>query len=284
MIEQRKDAITFQREHTRRLKKFGGKNLPIVPNIATLRKAKEQQLLKLHGLEFLNPFLNLLQSKYGKYAGCIHSISLLKFYCIYWSPEQQQIHTSRCKKNRNAVLAIDATGSIATRTTKSDPHVFLYQCMLVTNEGSVLVFQMISADQRSFIIAHFLRFILTKNVPRPSIVLCDFGRALVNAVAEVFGRCYDLRDYLQKCYDVIVQGSSVVPTAYIRLDVTHFIAMVSRWKCFDKKIIAARRFYIRCISQAYQMQDFDKLKDFIESMLAVALSESIGNTSDGAPS
>ncbi|CAL1672702.1 unnamed protein product [Lasius platythorax] len=31
------------------------------------------------------------------------------------------------------------------------------------------------------------------------------------------------------------------------------------------------------------MQDFDKLKDFIESMLAVALSESIGNTSDGAP-
>lgn len=92
------------------------------------------------------------------------------------------------QKNRNAVLTIDTTGSIATRTTKSDPYilVFLYQCsMLVTNKGSVPVFQMVSADQRSFIIAHFLRFILTRNVPRPSIVVCDFGRALVNAVAGI---------------------------------------------------------------------------------------------------
>lgn len=255
-----------------------------MPNIATLRKAKEQQLLKLHGLEFVNPPLNLLhQSKYGKYAGCIHGINLLKFHCIYWSPEQLQIYTSWCKKNRNAILAIDATGSIATQTTKSDPHVFLYQCMLVTKEGSVPVFQMVSADQRSFIIAHFLRFILTKNVPRPPIIVCDFGMALLNAIAEVFGRCYNLRNYLQKCYDVVVRGLSVVPAAYIRLDVCHFIAIVSRWKCFDRKIIAARRFYIRCISQAYQMQGFDKLKDLIESMLVVALSESIGNTSDGAP-
>lgn len=90
LIEQRKDAITFQREETRRLKNFGGKNPAIVPNIATLRKAKEQQLLKLHGLEFVNPPLNLLhQSKYRKYAGCIYSIRLLKFHCIYWSPEHQ---------------------------------------------------------------------------------------------------------------------------------------------------------------------------------------------------
>lgn len=210
-----------------------------MPNIATLRKAKKQQLLKLHGLEFVNPLLNLLhQSKYEKYADCIHSISLMKFYCIYWSPEQQQIYTSRCKKNRNAVLTIDATGGIATRTTKSDPHVFLYQCMLVTNEGSVPVFQMVSADQRSLIIAHFLRVILTKNVP--SIIVRDFGRALINAVAKVFGKCYDPRDYLQKCYNTIVQSSSAVPVACIKLDVGHFIAMVSRWKCFDKKIIAAR--------------------------------------------
>jgi hypothetical protein len=90
MIEQRKDAVTFQQSEMKRMKKFGGKNLPIVPNAATLRKAKEQQLLKLLGLEFVNPPINLLQqSKYGKYAGSIHSIGLLKFHCIYWSLEQQ---------------------------------------------------------------------------------------------------------------------------------------------------------------------------------------------------
>ncbi|TGZ47630.1 hypothetical protein DBV15_13001, partial [Temnothorax longispinosus] len=284
MIEQRKDAVTFQRNEAKRMKKFGGKNLPIVPNAATLRKAKEQQLLKLLGLDFVNPPINLLQqSKYGKYAGSIHSIGLLKFHCMYWSPEQQQIYTARCKKNPSAILTIDATGSIAKRATKQDPHVFLYQCMVVTKEGSVPVFQMVSADQRSFLIAHFLRFILSKGAPRPPTVVCDFGRALINAVAEVFGRCNNMRDYLQKCYDAVVQGSRVIPVSYIRLDVSHFIFMVSRWKCFDRKISAARNFYIRCISQAYQMQDFETLTYFIESILAVSLSESIGNTSDGVP-
>lgn len=128
---------------------------------------------------------------------------------------------------------------------------FLYQCMVVSKEGSVPVFQMVSADQSSFLITHFLRFILTKGAPRPPTVVCDFGRALVNAVAEVFGRCNDLRDYLQKCYNVVVQGSPVIPASYIRLDVSHFIAMVFRWKCFDRKVTAARKFYIRCISQVY---------------------------------
>lgn len=241
MIEQRKDAVNFQRNEAKRMKKFGGNNLSIVPNATTLRKAKEQQLLKLLWLEFVNSPINLLQqSKYGKYAGSIHSIGLLKFHCMYWSPEQQQIYTARCKRNPSAILTIDATGSIAKRASKQDPHVFLYQCMVVTKEGSVPVFQMVSADQRSFLIAHFLRLILTKGVPRPPTVVCDFGRALVNAVAEVFGRSNDLRDYLQKCYDVVVQSSRVIPASYIRLDVSHFIVMVSRWKCFDRKVNAAR--------------------------------------------
>lgn len=245
MIEQRKDAITFKREEAKRLKKFGGKNMPILPNTNVLRKAKEQQLLKMHELEYANPLINLLhQSKCGKYAGSIHSIGLSKVHCMYWSPEQQQIYIARCKKDPNAILTIDAIGSVVKRDKKQDSHVYLYQCMLVTKEGSVPVFQMITADQRSFQIANFLRFILTKGVPYPPIVTCDFGRAIVNAVSEIFGRCSDLPDYLQKCYNVVVAGSTVMPATYIRLDVSHFIAMVSRWKCLKTKVYAARRLYV----------------------------------------
>lgn len=98
LIEQRKGAVTYQCQEAKRMKKFGGKNLPIVPHASTLRKAKEQQLLKQLGLESANPPLNLLnESKNGKFAGSIHSISLLNFYCMYWSPEQQQIYTARCR-------------------------------------------------------------------------------------------------------------------------------------------------------------------------------------------
>lgn len=153
--------------------------------------------------------------------------------------------------------------------------------MLVTEKGSVPVFQMVSADQRSFQIANFLRLILSKGVLRPFIVVYDFGRALVNAVAEIFGRCNDLSNYLQICYNAVVKGSSVIPASYLRLDDSHLIAMVSQWKCLKTKVAAARRLYLRCVSQAYQMHDFETLTYFIESMLAISLSKFIGNTHGG---
>ncbi|KAK2578404.1 hypothetical protein KPH14_012736, partial [Odynerus spinipes] len=247
LIEQRKDAVTFQREAAQQMKKFGGKNLPIVPHATTLRKAKEQQLLKLHRLESANPPLNLLnEAKNGKFAGCIHSISLLTFYCFYWLPEQQQIYTAWCRHNPDCILTIDATVGIAKRLNTHDPHVFLYQC-----------------------------------VPRPPIVVCDFGRALVNAVAQEFGKCNDLQEYLQKCYNCVARGFSEVPATYMRLDVSHFVAMVARWKCLNMTVIAARRFYMRCICQIYQMDDFENVTFYIESLLAVALSESIGFAAEG---
>jgi len=118
--------------------------------------------------------------------------------------------------------------------------------MLVTTEGSLPVFQMVSGDQRSFAIANFLRLILVKGAPRPPMVVCDCSRALLNAIADVFGKSNDLRDYLNKCYDTVVRGSPSIPMTFIRLDVSHFVKMVSRWKCLNAMITATRRFYIRC--------------------------------------
>lgn len=88
MIEQRKDAIFFRREEATRLKQFGDKDPPILSSSAVLRKAKEERLLQQHGLIFSNPILNLLNSaKHSKYMGSIIHISLLPFFCIYWTPE-----------------------------------------------------------------------------------------------------------------------------------------------------------------------------------------------------
>lgn len=175
MIKQHKDAITFRREEAKRLKDFGDKNPPILPSSAVLRKAKEEILLKQHGLIFSNPILNLLNNaKYGKYAGSIISISLLPFYCIYWTPEQQLMYATRCKNDSEAFLTIDATGSLIKRESSQDSPIFLYQCVLVSKDGSFPVFQMISAD-RAVIISFFLRNIIAKNIPTPRTVVSDFG-------------------------------------------------------------------------------------------------------------
>lgn len=60
---------------------------------------------------------------------------------MYWSSEQQFIYTTRCKKNQEAFLTIDATGSIIKHESSQDPPIFLYQCVLISKDGSVSVFQ-----------------------------------------------------------------------------------------------------------------------------------------------
>lgn len=284
LIQQRKDAITFRREEAQRLKEFGDKNPPILPSSAVLRKAKEERLLKQHGLVFSNPVLNLLNSaKEGKYVGSIISISLFPFYCIYWTPEQLLLYTSRCKKDPEAFLTLDATGGVVKRESSQDSPIFLYQCVFVTKDGSVPVFQMVSADHRAMMIAFFLRNIIAKNVPVPRTVVTDFGWAILIAVSNVFARCHDFRDYLQKCYMTAVMGNiDMMPPCYIRLDVSHLIHMVARWKSLKSKDkMLVRKFTLRCISQAYQMDSLKKLEYFIESMLSVALSKYIGCTING---
>lgn len=62
LIKERKDAITFRREEAKRLTQFGDKSPPILPSSTVLRKAKEEKLLKQHGLIFSNPLLNLLNN------------------------------------------------------------------------------------------------------------------------------------------------------------------------------------------------------------------------------
>ncbi|CAH3883825.1 unnamed protein product [Pieris brassicae] len=139
------------------LKKIATNDPPILPTTVVVRKAKEQRLLEKFGLEFGDPALNLLKSaKYGKLVGSIRSIGLHKFNCIYCLPQQLQLYNSRFRKDNNATLAIDATGSIAKRSNAGAPHIFLYQCVLITADGSIPCFQMVSANQRSLIISSFL--------------------------------------------------------------------------------------------------------------------------------
>lgn len=286
LIEQKKGAATYRREEAARLKKFGDKNPPIIASAAVIRKLKEQRLLQQYGLEFANPALNLVKSaKMGKYAGSIHGVGVLDFFCMYWSPEQQLLYTARSKRNPEAFMTINATGGIATKGSSQDPPIFLFQCMIAGSEQSQPSFQFLTANQKALAVAYFLRTILSKGVPPPRTVVTDFGWAILIGVAEVCSRCADLRDYLQKCYNVAaLKKPEYLPYCYIRLDVSHLIAMVGRWKCLKgKERCLVRRFYLRCVGQAYQIDSLITLRDFLESVLVVALSRYIGADARGRP-
>jgi len=174
-------------------------------------------------------------------------------------------------------------GGIVKRGSSQDPPIFLYQCVFTSKDGSIPVFQMISADHRALMIAFFLRCIIAAGVPIPRTVVTDFGWAILIAVSDIFAKCINFQDYLHKCFATAVLGNiDMLPFCYIRLDVCHLISMVSKWKCLKgKDKILVRAFFLRCIGQAYLMDSFKELEYFMESVLSVALSKSIGCTTNG---
>lgn len=138
------------------------------------------------------------------------------------------------------------------------------------------------SDGDAINIAQFLRHILATDAPIPPIVATDFVWALLIAVAEVFGKCSSFNDYLKMCFDAISLKKVTLPPTYIRLDVSHLIAMVARWNCLrGKEKILVRRFYLRCVAQIYQIATIKNLVYFVESLLTVALSLYIDKNTSG---
>jgi len=151
--------------------------------------------------------------------------------------------------------------------------------MRVSSAGSVPVFQMLSADHTAIAITTWLLTILSNNVAIPKIVVCDFSMALLTSIAIPFGKRADLQNYMNTCFEILTNKTKITFATYIRINVSHLVAIVSRWSCIKKHPFAkVRQFFIRSICHAYQMQTIENLEYFLESVLVVALSHTL--TSD----
>jgi len=144
---------------------------------------------------------------------------------------------------------------------------------------------MISTKQDASTISYFLSEILRDGAPAPRIVVTDFCKAILIAIARVFANCADLSNYMHICYNIVNNNYfGKIPPYYIRLDVSHFIAMIARWDCLRGKALKIRQFFIRCLGHLYQINNFTEACDVIKSVLIVALSEEIGsNEENGMP-
>jgi len=186
LVDGRKCASEWRREEAIRLMEIGDSVPPIIYNSIVLRKAKQQLLNKRLQLQTTDPVKNLQNAKHSTLRGTIRNIGYDPFYCFYWSEEQRVLYKNACKA-KDCFLAIDATGGIANKLLlpngKKAPHLFLYQCMCITSKGSFPAFQMISAKQHASQISFFLLEILRSGAPIPPLVVSDFGKAILLAVA-----------------------------------------------------------------------------------------------------
>lgn len=112
-------------------------------------------------------------------------------------------------------------------------------------------------------------------------VVCDYGEAIIIAVAHVLAECANFKDYL-RCYQIInYVGYSLLPTCFIRLDISHFVKMLCRWPCLSKALPKAREFTIKTVCYVYKSDNFKEVAKTLECLL-VLLSKEIGHFEGGS--
>lgn len=190
-----------------------------------------------------------------------------------------------CNKQSQSYFAIDATGSIVKRIRLPEgqkcSHIFLYQCVCFNGVESVPIFQMISSKHDAALITYFLLEILRSGASIPRVAVCDFSNAILIALSRAFARSADLTDYMQSCYNILIlKISQSKPSCYIRLDVSHIIAMIARWSCLKGNPPKVRQFFLRSMAHACRMTSFTEVENLLKSVLVVALSQEIGQRKD----
>lgn len=106
--------------------------------------------------------------------------------------------------------------------------------------------------------------------------------ALLNAIAKAFGQYSNLKHYLTTCFTLILKRDIVEkPKCFIRLNICHYIHMVSRWKFFSKLNPAVKKFYIRAMALLTKQTNFDRFVELVRCILIISLSEEIGKDNDG---
>ena len=171
-----------------------------LPNLATLRKAKQERNNK--ELRDSDPIISLQLLKHSvPYNGSIQDIGLDKFFCHYWTPSQLQLYKSQSKK-RGSIVSFDATGTVVKKLKRpngTSGHLFLYQGILSSEGDAAIhspVVQMLSERHDINAIGNWLSEWLGAGAPVPKEVVSDFSLAILGGLVKAFTPHPDLKSYI----------------------------------------------------------------------------------------
>ncbi|XP_061154987.1 protein orai-2 isoform X1 [Syngnathus typhle] len=264
---------------------FGDPEPSHLPNLATLRKAKQEKNDLALGDK--NPILSLQMLKYSApHSDSIKDIGLDKFFCHYWS--QTQMHVYKSLKKSHPILCVDATGSIVKKLMRPNGmsgHIFLYQGVMTGHtSSSVPVVQMLSEKHDVNAITQWLKEWIHAGASVPKEAVSDFSLAILGALVKAFTPHPDLKSYINECFN-ISRGNQPghLPPCFVRVDVAHCIKMICRWDCLKNKRPRVKDFFVRSIAQLLKSQCLQHAKELLRAITIVALSETEGNDNSGAP-
>lgn len=151
-------------------------------------------------------------------------------------------------------------------------HIFLYLISLKNNKGiSIPVGQMLSAQQDSLQITYFLQRWLA-DFKCPKEITIDDSAALLKSCAITFSKCTSTCDYIQSCFRVLNDDDlCYLPSAYIRLDISHFVKNLMKHKAMEKVDRKVKKTYLNVIGVLIKSESFEVVKKIIENVLVLAL-------------
>ncbi|CAG9814671.1 unnamed protein product [Phaedon cochleariae] len=272
---------------------------PTLPSANVLKKAKQEEIGKRLGLTSTDPVKNLQIVKHTTHEGSIHAIGTEPISCIgYQNRAYYMKLATKVKEYFSMLLMLQVAYLLEfpfySKTSKREINQNLknrktFICTKICgNEPDIdefkscQVYQMISARHDASFSTFFFHEIMRSGAPRPKIMVTDFGKVSLIGVASALANCSDLKNYMSICYKLIVLGAVVEhPTCCLRLDVSHFIAQIARWKCLRNLKSKVRQFNLRALEHVYLMTDFSEIEKVLGSILIVALSEHIGTDRNG---
>ncbi|KAF0707990.1 ATP-dependent DNA helicase [Aphis craccivora] len=214
-----KDTRDKWAEHTSKRQLNGSKRFDVGKNLSTSCARINEKC----------PIKSLIELKHGKFSGSIHTISADKFFIHYWTPYQlvvyKHIQKSYCR------LAIDATGSLVKKITRTNQHlksshIVLYEAVVLTTSYQVSTTQMMSEKQDTLTIFYWLGQWLRDGVSIPQEVVCDYSKALLGGITRAFCNGLTLHDYVNNCLAALNGNILGRPVCYLRIDVSHLIKLI----------------------------------------------------------
>lgn len=259
---------------------------PILPKQNIIRQCKNEYLQQKLGVKAGDgrDVVNTIEDmRYNPlYSGFIQDVKKDKFYVIYSTPNQLIAYKRYCKlTNDSSKIAIDGTGSIVKPIIHSNGrksgHIFFYAIVINHKKKSHSVHQLLTESQSTQMLIWWLKQWFTMGAPKPKEANCDSSRALINALSFTLND-QSIKVYIDTMFLRAIGDSShsirPVIFTYIRLDVAHFIHMITKWKCVkNQKNSLVKSFYMYCLALMIDCQTVKQFEIIFRLVCIVALNE-----------
>lgn len=252
-------AAVWRRRQARENMVEGDIEPPFIPSGNVLREVKKEatdSLLDVKSTDGRDLIKTLEEmSLKPEFRSLIHAVSSLPFYVFYMNAAQLHAYKEYCRLNRSdCTISIDATGSLVQKLNRPgggrSGHKFLYVIVINFEKSALPVYQMLSEKHETELIEFWLKKWIRLGAPKPKEAVCDYSRALISALCLAFNNV-TVKSYVNNCFarlSGLHHQAVAYPATLIRIDVSHLIHPVCRWKSLKTVTHQqVKEFYVRCV-------------------------------------